>query len=195
MSAIVTPTLTPDGIVWHEPTNFNAAPPMAPSAYPATATRPPLAPVDARTWRDAEALRLIRNTCREHMTGDNREIGREQQEAWWWSPARRRNAIWLFLAPGGVDVGLGVPSGPAVGFGLLRMEGESWWATLGLLPAWRGQGYGVEIYRYLRDRCPGDLWIRVLLTNPGSARAAEKAGFRPVDSNGVYAELVARRGA
>lgn len=148
-----------------------------------------LAPRVAVTGHDAERLRQIRNTCAAFMTGDNRQITPEQQAAWWDSEDRRRNAIWLF-----------VPNFRArhvqpVGFGLFRMEGATWWATLGLLPEWRGFGFGVGIYRHLIAHCPGDLWIRVLLTNPGSARAAEKAGFRPVDSNGVYAELVARRGA
>lgn len=152
-----------------------ATPPATLLAYPAI------------TAQDAERLRIVRNTCREFMTGDNRAITPAQQTAWWWSPARKRNAIWLF-APRWES------PAEAVGFGLFRMEGEMWWATLGLLPAWRGQGHGVGIYRHLIAHCPGDLWIRVLLTNPGSARAAEKAGFVPVDSNGVYAELVARRG-
>jgi GNAT superfamily N-acetyltransferase len=143
---------------------------------------PALVAHPARTATDAEALRAIRNTCAPWMTGDNREIAAEQQAAWWASDARGRNAIWLF-AP---------PHGPPVGFGLIRMEDGQWWATLGLLPEWRGRGHGVAIYRHLIAHCPGDLWIRVLLTNPGSARAAEKAGFRPVDSNGVYAEMVAR---
>jgi len=141
----------------------------------------------AHTLADAEALRIIRNACARWMTGDNRHIGQADQWAWWRSEARKRNAIWLFAPEGSLPV-------EAVGFGLFRMEDGRWWATLGLLPEWRGQGHGVGIYRHLIAHCPGDLWIRVLLTNPGSARAAEKAGFVPVDSNGVYAELVARRG-
>lgn len=139
----------------------------------------------ARTALDGEELRQIRNACAPWMTGDNRQITPDQQLRWWDSDARKRNAIWLF-DPSWC-------SGVAVGFGLFRMEEGQWWATLGLLPDWRGQGHGVGIYRHLIAHCPGDLWIRVLLTNPGSARAAEKAGFVPVDANGVYAELVARR--
>lgn len=141
----------------------------------------------ASTLVDAMRLRRIRNACSIFMTGDNRQIDIFEQIRWWGSEARKRNAIWLFEPPG--EEGWG-----AVGFGLFRMEDTRWWATLGLLPEWRGQGHGVGIYRHLIAHCPGDLWIRVLLTNPGSARAAEKAGFVPVDSNGVYAELVARRG-
>lgn len=143
----------------------------------------------ARWQADAEALRQIRNTCAFAMTGDNRQITPEQQRRWWDSDERRRNAIWIFYPPART-----LGEYQAVGFGLFRMEDGKWWATLGLLPEWRGQGHGVGIYRHLIAHCPGDLWIRVLLTNPGSARAAEKAGFVPVDSNGVYAELVARRG-
>jgi GNAT superfamily N-acetyltransferase len=166
-----------------------AATPVASSRPWPIPVTPPVALVahPARTMWDAESLRLVRNSCREFMTGDNRRIATDEQAAWWCSEARRRNAIWLFVPPG-------LPTYLAVGFGLFRMEDGKWWATLGLLPAWRGQGHGVGIYRHLRDCCPGDLWIRVLLTNPGSARAAAKAGFVPVDSNGVYAEMVARRG-
>lgn len=141
----------------------------------------------AETLVDAMRLRRIRNECAAWMTGDNRQIDEFEQIRWWASEVRQRNAIWLYEPPG--DEGWG-----ACGFGLFRMEDGRWWATLGLLPEWRGQGHGVGIYRHLIAHCPGDLWIRVLLTNPGSARAAEKAGFRPVDSNGIYAELVARRG-
>lgn len=152
-----------------------------------TATTTALIPRPVRTFIHAAVLRRIRNTCAPWMTGDNRRITMEEQWRWWESPERRRNAIWLYAPPGADAWG-------AVGFGLFRMEDGRWWATLGLLPDWRGQGHGVGIYRHLIAHCPGDLWIRVLLTNPGSARAAEKAGFAPVDSNGVYAELVARRG-
>jgi RimJ/RimL family protein N-acetyltransferase len=144
-----------------------------------------LIPRPAETAIDGQLVRRIRNECAPWMTGDNRLIDPVQQARWWRSESRRRNAIWLYATP----------DGEAVGFGLFRMEDGRWWATLGLLEDWRGQGHGADIYRHLMAHCPGDLWIRVLLTNPGSARAAEKAGFRAVDTNGIYAELVARRDA
>lgn len=143
----------------------------------------PLTPRRATGATDAEALRVIRNSCAEYMTGNPREIAAEEQARWWASDARRGMAIWLFDAP----------SGP-VGFGLIRMVGGRWWATLGLLPEWRGMGHGTAIYRHLREHCPADLHIDVLLTNVRSARAAERAGFRLEDWNGSVATLVARRG-
>lgn len=142
----------------------------------------PLTPREARTLDDAEALRLIRNTCAAYMTGHPHPIDADAQRAWWDTDQRHTMRIWLYDAP----------CGP-VGFGLIRPVGGLWWATLGLLPEWRGMGHGTAIYRHLRERCPADLHIDVLLTNVASARAAERAGFRLEDWNGSVATLVARR--
>jgi RimJ/RimL family protein N-acetyltransferase len=141
-----------------------------------------LTPRAARTLADAEALRQIRNACARWMTGHPHQVTVEQQRAWWASPQRRQSAIWLFDDPDGVPVG----------FGLLRMRGR-WEATLGLLPDWRGQGHGTAIYRHLIARCPGDLYVDVLVGNAASARAAQKAGFVACEYTGVLATLVARR--
>ena len=145
---------------------------------------PPLTATPAVTDMDAEDVRQIRNSCAAYMTGDNRELSPERQRAWWHGPERHRNAIWLYSTP----------RGEAVGYGLIRMVEGRWYATLGLLPAWRGRGYGVDIYRHLVAACPGDLHVDVLLTNSRSARAAERAGFRLLAWTGVYATLVARKG-
>jgi RimJ/RimL family protein N-acetyltransferase len=143
-----------------------------------------LRPRLATTLADAEALRVIRNSCAKTMTGDTRELAWEQQVHWWGSDAQRSMHIWLF----------DTPAGTPVGFGLIRPVDDQWWATLGLLPDWRGCGHGTAIYRHLIASCPADLWIDVLLTNVASARAAERAGFRLCDWNGVVATLVARKG-
>lgn len=141
-----------------------------------------LTPREATTLADAEALRQIRNTCAAYMTGHPQAIGADEQRAWWDTYQRHTMHIWLYDAP----------CGP-VGFGLIRPVGGLWWATLGLLPEWRGRGHGTAIYRHLRERCPADLHIDVLLGNAASARAAERAGFRLEDWNGSVATLVARR--
>lgn len=136
------------------------------------------------TLADVESLRVIRNACRHTMTGHTGEIGHEQQRAWWEAHRHHTLHIWLF----------DTPEGTPVGFGLFRQIGGCWWATLGLLPEWRGQGHGTAIYRHLIAACPDDLYIDVLLSNSRSARAAERAGFRLTDWNGIMATLVARRG-
>ena len=145
---------------------------------------PVLTPREAVTAWDAERLRQIRNSCRDYMTGHPAEITPAEQAAWWASEERRAWRIWLF------EDAWGTP----VGFGLIRPVGGRWWATLGLLPEWRGRGHGTAIYRHLIAQCPGDLHIDVLLTNVASARAAERAGFRLEDWTGVLATLVARKG-
>jgi GNAT superfamily N-acetyltransferase len=157
---------------------------MSALTVPIVHTPAPLVPRRAVTLADAEALRVIRNACRLTMTGHTGEIAPDEQRAWWETYQCRTMRIWLFDMPGGNPVG----------FGLLRPDESRWWATLGLLPEWRGRGYGVAIYRHLIAACPGDLWIDVLLTNSASARAAERAGFRLADWNGAVATLVARKG-
>lgn len=142
-----------------------------------------LTPRRAQSAADAEALRQIRNTCREFMTGDQREVTPAQQVAFLARAYADGWRVWLFDDP----------EGTPVGFGLMRPVGGRWWATLGLLPDWRGRGHGTAIYRHLIAHCPGDLYIDVLLTNAASARAAERAGFRLIDWNGSIATLVARK--
>lgn len=147
--------------------------------HPPAALTPRVPTTDA----DAEALRQIRNECREFMTGDPRPVSAEAQRGFLVRAYEQGWRVWLFDDPAGVPVG----------FGLIRPVGGRWWATLGLLPDWRGRGHGTAIYRHLIARCPGDLYIDVLLTNAASARAAERAGFRLVDWNGSVATLVARK--
>jgi GNAT superfamily N-acetyltransferase len=143
-----------------------------------------LTPRRAHGDADAEALRLIRNACAPYMTGHPQPITAEEQRGFLGRAFVEGWRIWLF------DAAWGTP----VGFGLIRPVGGRWWATLGLLPEWRGMGHGTAIYRHLIAQCPGDLHIDVLLTNVASARAAERAGFRLVDWNGALATLVARKG-
>lgn len=123
---------------------------------------------------DLEALRRLRNECRAFMTGHTDEIGREQQAAWWASLRPEDWRIWLYWA-----------GRRPVAFGLLRRQHGRWWATLGVTEAERGRGIGTSIYADLIRWADGPVWIAVRRDNPASRRAAEKAGFSPVEQDGA----------
>ena len=123
---------------------------------------------------DLEALRRLRNECRSFMTGHTDEIGRDQQAAWWASLRREDWRIWLYWE-----------GRRPVAFGLLRRQHGRWWATLGVTEGHRGRGIGTAIYADLARWAEGDVWIMVRRDNPGSRRAAEKAGYELMEQDGA----------
>lgn len=118
------------------------------------------------TDRDAERLRVLRNTGREWMTGSTEEITTEAQARFWSGHDPERLQAYLFA---GGD-GAGVLS--------LRADGR-WWITLMVDPAKRGHGIGTEIYRLLSLAQPlgGVIHAQIRPDNFASIRAAEKAGY------------------
>ncbi len=113
------------------------------------------------TIADLERVRLIRNACREWMTGDRHEIGPAEQLFWWRDEPRR---LWLFD-----DVGYAY---------LSEREGRTW-ISLGVLPEYRGLGLGSHIYSLFPD-----VWAEIRADNKASRRAAEKAGYELVSEDG-----------
>ena len=89
-----------------------------------------LVPELVTSERQAELVRRIRNTCALFMTRYRNEISRVEQQQWF--AAIDSEAISLYLYRN--------PSSQAVGYGLVRREGEKSWLTGGLRPEYRGQG-------------------------------------------------------
>lgn len=132
---------------------------------------------------DAEVVRIIRNTGRQWMTRDTREIGYEAQRAWW---ARRATdeamRIWI-----------GRVAETDVAYGLLRLDGGRWWASLAVLPRYQGQGYGCEAYRYLAAATDQDVYAEILADNTPSIKACLNAGYQIVSAMDRHAVLVHKK--
>lgn len=95
----------------------------------------------------------------------------------WFEEALRSAGMALFVAE--------VDATPAGYVRFTQLADGRWEASVALLPAWRGQGWGSRSLslagRQLLDRAgPCRLVARIRSGHEASARAFEKAGYRPV---------------
>lgn len=132
-----------------------------------------LVPKIATTVKDAESMRVIRNSCRLFMTHDQSEISEQKQAEWWVSIDRSAIIPFLFL----------LDDNP-VGYGILRVINGKWWCSGGLLPEFRRMGLGSELFSSLINKCPSsDLWLDVWGYNQHALKLYRKLGFEIEDSD------------
>lgn len=132
--------------------------------------------------QDRYEVMKIRNSGREFMTHYTGYITQEQQNDWWFSPARWGAHIWMVELD---DV--------IAGFCMIREVYDSGraYGTLAVLPEYRGQGIGTQIYKFMITQ-ESELWIDVRNDNLSSMNAALKAGFEIHYIGQQVTELVAR---
>ena len=137
----------------------------------------------ATTEWDAEVIRVIRNSGRQWMTRDTREITYDQQQAWWAAyDLQESMRIWIASV-----------ATTDVGYGLLRFEARQWWASLAVLPRYQGQGYGTDIYRYLAASTDQDVYAEILADNTPSIKACLGAGYTIAYAMDKHAVLVHKK--
>ena len=137
----------------------------------------------ATTEWDAEVVRVIRNSGRQWMTRDTKEITYDQQQAWW-----KRLAI-----DEPMRIWIASVATTDVGYGLLRLDARQWWASLAVLPRYQGQGYGTDIYRYLAASTDQDVYAEILADNTPSIKAWLGAGYTIAYAMDKHAVLVHRK--
>lgn len=136
----------------------------------------------ATTHWDAEVIRVIRNSGRQWMTRDTREISYDEQQAWWAALDRRQCVIWIASL-----------ATTDIGYGLRRLDSGRWWASLAVLPRYQGQGYGTDIYRYLAATLEQDLYAEILADNTPSIKACLGAGYTIAYAMDKHAVLVHKK--
>ncbi len=136
----------------------------------------------AITEWEAEVVRVIRNSGRQWMTRDTREISYAMQQVFWREKDPRTCRIWL-----------GRVAETDVAYGLLRLAEGRWWASLAVLPRYQGQGYGGETYRYLAAATDQDVYAEILADNTPSIKACLNAGFTIAYAMDKHAVLVHRK--
>lgn len=137
----------------------------------------------ATTEWDAEVIRVIRNSGRQWMTRDTKEITYDQQQAWWVRRATdEAMRIWIASV-----------ATTDIGYGLLRFEARQWWCSLAVLPRYQGQGYGTDIYRYLAASTDQDVYAEILADNTPSIKACLGAGYTIAYAMDKHAVLVHRK--
>jgi ribosomal protein S18 acetylase RimI-like enzyme len=129
----------------------------------------------ASSTEDVETLRLIRNSCREFMTRDQRAITRAGQQAWWQDRDPETVRCYVFEI-----------AGLAAGYGLIRLEdgpggeGRAAWLSGGLRPVYRGRGLGRPLFQQLIALAPEQPWLEVLVDNERAIRLYTSLGFRVI---------------
>jgi len=127
-----------------------------------------LIPVPIQTQSQVNSMRVIRNYGADGFSGDNRVITVDEQARWWQSVQGRCHA-WLF------GLQRDDPWADTVGFGMiLRRENKCWSPSAGVLPAYRGNGYGKQIVSWLALEA-GNMGIQLHAQALRSNTAAVKA--------------------
>lgn len=115
---------------------------------------------------DCEAVRVIRNECRQRMTRDTKEISQEEQQRWWLS--RNPRKCLLFTLTDHEDV---------IGYGLLRLISGHWWISGGLKASARGKGNGKFLFRCLAKLAGHGCCLEVRADNLTALHIYRSIGF------------------
>jgi len=141
----------------------------------------------ALTLADAEAMRIVRNACRQFMTNDTREISAEDQRLWFAILDRSTMRPFVYRVDDQV-----------IGYGLIKFVDNRWWISGGLLSGWRGYGHGKRLFSALADLVRVDgktCWLTVREDNFVARRTYLSLGFEIIDAatDGISATLTMRR--
>lgn len=149
---------------------------------------------EAITPLEAEWMRRARNTCREFMTHDQRELSIDEQERWFKAIDRNLVKPYVVFCPL-------QGSSPPIGFGIIKLYQDQWWVTGGLFPKWRGKGYGRDLFGTLADivnfKLMQTCWLDVFEDNIAAIRTYQKLGFvdvaASIDGMSTRATLTMKR--
>lgn len=128
-----------------------------------------------------EVLRLIRNSCREFMTRNNKEISPEDQIAWF-------NKIDIMVQPFIFKL-----DGLPIGYGLLKIENNYALLSGGLIEDFRNKGYGKILFNMLIDKTLNIGLVpklEVLKTNIRAVKTYRALGFETVHDNDILYTMI-----
>ena len=131
-----------------------------------------------KTYHDAELLRQHRNTCRSFMTRSSEYITTKQQVEWFNTATTKYDLYLAYCMQHG-------PMIYDVGYGVVHKCPDQSLLTGGLLPNYRGQHLGQELFQNLINHCPNGKPIRleVLKTNPRALTVYIKLGFKIISED------------
>ena len=130
------------------------------------------------TYHDAELLRQHRNTCRSFMTRSSEYITTEQQAEWFKTDSTKYDLYLAYcMQPGAIIYDCG--------YGVVHKCPDQSLLTGGLLPNYRGQHFGQELFQNLVNHCPYGKPIRleVLKTNHRAFTVYIKLGFKIISED------------
>jgi glycosyltransferase involved in cell wall biosynthesis len=130
-----------------------------------------------RSPEQFEALRILRNECRETMTRHTEEISKVEQAAWAKTVSEPDSGFWPFL----FSVREEQPF-EYVGFMLLKRVAGKMLVTYGLGEKHRGKGHARAIMQFALDACMGNAYAEVLETNKASLHLHRELGWYSIEN-------------
>lgn len=123
-----------------------------------------------------EALRQVRNECRDYMTGHTAEITPEQQQNWWDHVVDHTNN-WFYVFSLEPDA-----SRPQdfIAFAALSYHDGTMWPTYGLRASHRGCGIGREVIQFTLIAAQGPLRGNLLASNEAVKKLDYELGWNPI---------------
>jgi ribosomal protein S18 acetylase RimI-like enzyme len=121
-------------------------------------------------FRDFMLVRRIRNSCREYMTRDQSHISFPRQLLYFlrYHMVDRMSVLYIgedeFHRP--------------IAYGLISYdETLTPWVSGGILPGYRGHGYGRELFKYISEQWHFPIWLEVLASNLPALKLYNGLGF------------------
>lgn len=128
---------------------------------------------------EAQNIAKVRNTGRQFMTNDQREITEPDQQKWFETVYLPKYATDDMFAICGYEDGV------AVAYGLIKHDVTGYWLTGVIKPEHQGKGYGREVFHFL---CAWALhrsesvYLEVLNSNHTALGLYRKLGFQAISS-------------
>lgn len=120
-----------------------------------------------------EALRRIRNECRQDMTHHQDEISAAEQVAWFANLDRNENWAWLYTIKG-------ADSSEYVAYTYLKRRDSKMLPAYGVSEKFRGRGFARHVVRHALDACQQDADGDFFETNEAIAKVDFELGWREV---------------
>lgn len=147
----------------------------------------PIIAEEVSSIAQVETLRIVRNACTGTYAHFNGRMSYGKQQAWWQSEKARRDIhVWLYYYSEPI-AGEAYPSYVLVGFGMVREDDHRvWWNSIGVLPDYRGCGYGSYITSDVARRRYDPIYAAVRRDNPAGIQMHKASDWRRLKPSEIF---------
>jgi len=126
-----------------------------------------LTPIKIETRDQAEGMRYIRNMGRMGYSRDKSYIPSDRQDDWW---EKNKDSLVAFLF---YDQ---TPLEKLIGYAALILADDGkYYNSCGVIPDFRGNGYGREMTNFLLDHTDKEVWSIAMKSNPAAVNLRDPA--------------------
>lgn len=125
----------------------------------------------ASSIKDFITIGQIRNTCRCYMTRDQEHISISRQVRFYFRYYITNKFQIIYIGRN--------DQGKKIAYGLISYDDNlEPWVSGGILPKYRDQGYGIQLFKFLSEGWSSSVWLEVLESNTRALKLYTKLGFR-----------------